>query len=277
MADKTEEERQNDRLRYEATLTEYKMLREEMKMFLTFHRNDTNYLLLAISALVTLYATKGIIPNIILAIIPSIVFLYLVVQFINEHMIGVQAKACIRIEHRINRYLGGVPAMDWESVVVPKTVRCSQSPGPLATVSFFALLVIVFIFFAYLCTHLNSYPLDLLHFCELLVILVVGFLAARFEAAGRLPPDEPGKEDTQRRMTKVTFPNRATEKEALAFLLGRFSGHVLKSGEHLLPGSALEALADQNIPFTVKGKATYEQQLAAVRGSAGTVGGELPD
>jgi hypothetical protein len=43
---------------------------------------------------------------------------------------------------------------------------------------------------------------------------------------------------------------------------------VLKSGEHLVPESALEALGDQNIPFTVKGKATYEQQLAAVRGSA---------
>ena len=69
-------------------------------------------------------------------------------------------------------------------------------------------------------------------------------------------------------MITVTFPDRATEKEALAFLLGRFSGHALKSGEHLLPESALEALADQNISFTVKGKATYEQQLAAVRGSA---------
>jgi hypothetical protein len=68
-------------------------------------------------------------------------------------------------------------------------------------------------------------------------------------------------------MITITFPDRATEKRALAFLLGRFSGHVLKSGEHLVPESALEALGDQNIPFTVKGKATYEQQLAAVRGS----------
>ena len=49
---------------------------------------------------------------------------------------------------------------------------------------------------------------------------------------------------------------------ALAFLLGRFSGRVLRSGEHLVPEAALEALADQNIPFTVKGKATYEQQMA---------------
>lgn len=69
-------------------------------------------------------------------------------------------------------------------------------------------------------------------------------------------------------MITITFPDRETEKRALGFLLGRFSGRVLSSGEHLVPEAALEALADQNIPFTVKGKATYEQQLAAIRGSA---------
>lgn len=66
-------------------------------------------------------------------------------------------------------------------------------------------------------------------------------------------------------MITITFQDRETEKRALGFLLGRFSGRVLKSGEHLVPEAALEALADQNIPFTVKGKATYEQQIAAVR------------
>jgi len=69
-------------------------------------------------------------------------------------------------------------------------------------------------------------------------------------------------------MVTITFPDRDTEKQALAFLLGRYSGRVLRSGEHLVPEAALEALADQNIPFTVKGKATYAEQLAALRGVA---------
>ena len=69
-------------------------------------------------------------------------------------------------------------------------------------------------------------------------------------------------------MVMITFQNRATERKALAFLLGRFSGRVLKSGAHLVPEAALEALAGQNIPFTVKGKASYEQQVAAIRGAA---------
>ncbi len=68
-------------------------------------------------------------------------------------------------------------------------------------------------------------------------------------------------------MVIITFPDRDTEKRALAFLIGRFSGRVLKSGEHLVPEAALEALADQNIPFAVKGKATYDQQMAALRGA----------
>jgi hypothetical protein len=68
-------------------------------------------------------------------------------------------------------------------------------------------------------------------------------------------------------MVTIRFPDRETEKQALAFLLGRFSGRVLRTGEHLVPEAALEALADQNIPFSVEGKATYEQQVAALRGS----------
>lgn len=66
-------------------------------------------------------------------------------------------------------------------------------------------------------------------------------------------------------MITITFPDRETEKRALGFLLGRFSGRVLKSGEHLVPEAALEALANQNIPFSVEGKSTYEQQIAPVR------------
>jgi hypothetical protein len=54
-------------------------------------------------------------------------------------------------------------------------------------------------------------------------------------------------------LVTITFSDRDTEKHALAFLLGRFSGRVLRSGEHIVPEAALEALADQNIPFAIAG------------------------
>jgi len=53
-------------------------------------------------------------------------------------------------------------------------------------------------------------------------------------------------------MVTIRFSDRETEKRALAFLLGRFSGRVLRTGEHLVPEAALEALADQNISFDVE-------------------------
>jgi hypothetical protein len=60
-------------------------------------------------------------------------------------------------------------------------------------------------------------------------------------------------------MVTITFPDRDTEKRALAYLLDRFSGRVIRSGEHIVPEAALKALADQNIPFTVKGKTNSGQ------------------
>ncbi len=69
-------------------------------------------------------------------------------------------------------------------------------------------------------------------------------------------------------MIAIRFADREAETRALAFLIGRFSGRVIRSGEHLVPEAALEALADQGIPFAVGGKATYEQQLAGLRGTS---------
>ncbi len=69
-------------------------------------------------------------------------------------------------------------------------------------------------------------------------------------------------------MVIITFPDKDTQKRALGFLLGRFSGKVLKTGEHIVPEAALAALADQNIVFTVQGKASYEQQIAALRSAS---------
>ena len=69
-------------------------------------------------------------------------------------------------------------------------------------------------------------------------------------------------------MVVITFPDSETQKKALGFLLGRFSGKVLKNGEHIVPEAALEALAEQNFTFTVLGKATYEKHIAALRSAA---------
>jgi len=59
-------------------------------------------------------------------------------------------------------------------------------------------------------------------------------------------------------MVIIKFHDRETEKKALGFLLGRFSGRVFRSGEVIVPEEALGALARENFRFTVLGRATYE-------------------
>jgi hypothetical protein len=60
-------------------------------------------------------------------------------------------------------------------------------------------------------------------------------------------------------MIATTFPDRVTAKKAVGFLLGSFSGRMLKSGECIIPEAALEALAQRGFVFTAKGRATYSK------------------
>jgi hypothetical protein len=69
-------------------------------------------------------------------------------------------------------------------------------------------------------------------------------------------------------MVVITFPDAEAQKKAAGFLLGRFSGRILKTGEHIVPEAALAALAEKGVTFTVHEKASYEKQIAALRGAA---------
>ena len=67
-------------------------------------------------------------------------------------------------------------------------------------------------------------------------------------------------------MVTIRFLDRDTEKKALAFLLGRFSGRVMRTGEHLVPEAALEALTDASIAFTVSRESVYFQPRSFLDG-----------
>jgi hypothetical protein len=69
-------------------------------------------------------------------------------------------------------------------------------------------------------------------------------------------------------MILIQFPDRETEIKGLAVLMNGFSGKVLRGGLHIVPEPAFEALNAQKIPYTVKGPATYEHEMAALRGDA---------
>ena len=66
-------------------------------------------------------------------------------------------------------------------------------------------------------------------------------------------------------MITIKFSDLEMRLEALGFLMGRFPGRALKTGEVLVPEAALQALAQEGYQFMVLGKSTYEQQTAAFR------------
>jgi hypothetical protein len=69
-------------------------------------------------------------------------------------------------------------------------------------------------------------------------------------------------------MILIQFPDRETEIKGLAILMSRFSGKVLRGGLHIVPEPALDVLTAEKIPYSVKGPATYEHEMAALRGDA---------
>ena len=69
-------------------------------------------------------------------------------------------------------------------------------------------------------------------------------------------------------MVLIQFADREIEIKGLAVLVNQFSGKVLRGGLHIVPEPALEALKAASIPFTIKGPATYEHEVAALRGDA---------
>lgn len=67
-------------------------------------------------------------------------------------------------------------------------------------------------------------------------------------------------------MVTVHFPDRESERRALALLVGRCRARVLAPGVHWVPPEMLEELAANHIPFRVDH--ISERRMAAVRGSA---------
>ena len=66
-------------------------------------------------------------------------------------------------------------------------------------------------------------------------------------------------------MITITFPDRDTQADALGFLMGRFAGRALKTGEVIVPEHALPALAAEGYQFTVLGRTTNEQHFTTIR------------
>jgi hypothetical protein len=68
-------------------------------------------------------------------------------------------------------------------------------------------------------------------------------------------------------MVLIRFVDAQTERRALGYLAGRFSGKTWATGDTMVPEEALAHLAAEGIEFTVKGRPTYANEYAPLRDS----------
>ncbi len=69
-------------------------------------------------------------------------------------------------------------------------------------------------------------------------------------------------------MIVIRFPDEQTERRALGYLAGRFPFTTWRTGEFLVPESALADLAVEGLCFQVEGAATYGQVVPTLRDAA---------
>lgn len=72
-------------------------------------------------------------------------------------------------------------------------------------------------------------------------------------------------------MVVIRFVDSRTERRALGYLAGRFSGKTLSNGDTPAPEEALAHLAAEGMEFIVKGRPTYEREYAPLRDPAPAV------
>ena len=66
-------------------------------------------------------------------------------------------------------------------------------------------------------------------------------------------------------MVIIQFDDASAEKRALGWLAGRFSFKTWATGDLMVHETALPHLAREGIAFKVKGPATYEHFVPAIR------------
>ena len=69
-------------------------------------------------------------------------------------------------------------------------------------------------------------------------------------------------------MIVIRFTDDESKRRALGYLAGRYSFTTWRTGELLVPATALAELAVEGIQYTVEGPATYGQVVPALRSPA---------
>lgn len=163
------------KMKLETMLSEYRWLGQDQHLHTEIHRKDAQIFLTAIAALIALSSSnQSFVPLIIIyLIIPSLVFVYYMLQSINFHVVLFEAKQRAKIETRINAEFSDA-LMGWESNTVKVHLRNPFSVSILSVVSIFLIVFVIFITFAYKAFQAFGLWSFFLHFFEFALMIFVG-------------------------------------------------------------------------------------------------------
>ena len=169
-------------MQIEALFKEYDTLREEMKMYLNFLRRDMHLtiIVLGVVAGVLRFSPSEFHPH-VYTVIPSIVFILIMSLLMTFHMVSIEAKACARIEQRVNELVGLQKAMAWESIIAPQHVRNWTSVTTLSTFGILMFFISVFYFSVFHVPPNGGNKLFYLHVIESVIVAVVFVRVLIFE------------------------------------------------------------------------------------------------
>ena len=162
-------------------LTEYQMHREEMRVFIEFHRRDTQISFVIIAAVIALLSKGGFNNNYVIMVIPSMIFVLYLAQMLNAHQIKSSARACGCIEKKINS-IYDMQLMVWESELVPYYMSSKRSITSFSSYGIIALYYIIFIITFSIFIEYNDIRNDLfiiiyyfLHISELAYMFFISY------------------------------------------------------------------------------------------------------
>jgi len=169
-------------MQIEALFKEYDTLREEMKMYLNFLRRDMHLtiIVLGVVAGVLRFSPSTFYPH-VYTVIPSILFILIMSLLMTFHMVSIEAKACARIEQKVNELIGLQKAMAWESIIAPQYVRNWTSATTLSTFGILMFFISVFYFSVFHVPTNGGNELSYLHVIESVIVAVVFVRVLIFE------------------------------------------------------------------------------------------------
>lgn len=168
-------------------LAEYNALREDMRMCAQFHRRDIHLLIIFIGAVLTvIYSKPDLLPcnvnviSLVSKIVPSLIFVFLLLQIISFHWENVMVRQCIIIENRVYD-LFRKNLMDYESVVASRYIRKYTEPTMISAIALTTFFIVMFIFFSVRGYEKVGNRFNIAHSIELLIMIVVSAKTAYYE------------------------------------------------------------------------------------------------